>query len=243
MPARTTFRRLLILVALLVPIAASAQTDSLVEEALANMGEVDLDAWSYKVTTTREGKKTIERHDATKPETARWQLLMKNGESPTADELAEYAAAKNGQREQKKRRRKADGENDIEQLIEPGSVTLLAENSTRATYSFKMKADDDEGREFAEHVQATLVIHKKIPYVERLEMQSTEEIKPAIGVKIAEFHMSMRFSHDSDSGTILPSTIATRIKGRAFLVKSIDEDISVVFSDYKGPVGAITSDR
>lgn len=226
----------LVLLALLAPFA-SAQLPPLAEKALATMDNIELDEWSYVITTLREGRKTVERHDATRPENTRWQLLVKDDQSPTADELAEYTAAKNGQREARKRHGdKDDGKIEIAELIDPGSVTLLSEDDTRATYNFRMKADDDEGREFAENVRGTLVVNKAIPYVERIEMQSTDEIRPVIGVKIAEFHMSMKFGHDPSSGAVLPGRITTRIKGRAFMIKKIDEDVSVVFSDYERPV-------
>jgi hypothetical protein len=213
-----------------------AESPRLVEKALENMESTDISDWSYTVTTSRHGKKTVERHDATKPEGSRWQLLLKSGETPTADEIAEYLSAKRDQAEQKKRRRgKNRGEREISALVDASSVELLVEDDARATYSFRMKVEDKEDRKLAEHVRCTLVVDKALPHVERLEMLSTDEIKPAIGVKISRFHVLMRFDRDEVTGTVLPRRLLTTIKGRAFFVKSLDENIVVSFADYEKP--------
>lgn len=215
--------------------ALRAEAPSLVERAIENMERTDIEDWSYVVTTSRGGRKTIERHDASKPEDARWQLLLKNGEPPTADELNEYLGAKRDQADRRKRRGPEKGENEISGMVDTSSLELLAEDDLRATYSFRMKIDDEEDREFADHVEGTLVIDKALPHVERLEMRSIGEIKPATGVKISEFHVLMRFDHDVATGSILPLTIETTVKGRAFLVKKLDEDIAVSFTEYRKP--------
>jgi hypothetical protein len=220
---------------LLFAAALCADAPTLVERAIENMEKTDIDDWSYTVTTSRSGRKTIERHDASKPEGVRWQLLLKNGETPTADELSEYLGAKRDQAERRKRRGREERENEISGMVDTSSLELLAEDELRATYSFRMKVDDEDDRQFADQVQGTLVVDKTLPHVERLEMRSTGEIKPVTGVKISEFHVLMRFDHDAATGSILPLTIETTIKGRAFLVKTLDEDIAVSFTDYRRP--------
>src|SRR5688500_7554913 len=50
--------------------------------------------WSFTQTTNAEGKSTVERYDATKPEFDRWSLVEKNGRAPEAQELKEYAEAR-----------------------------------------------------------------------------------------------------------------------------------------------------
>lgn len=235
MTARLSIIAPLVSLAMLGGVPLLAETPTLVEQAIENMEKTDIDDWSYTVTTSRSGKKTVERHDATKPEGSRWQLLLKNGESPTADEIAEYLAAKHDQAERRRRRGQEERENEISAMVDPSSLTLLADEPTRATYSFRMKIDDENDRKFADHVESTLVVDKALPHIERLEMKSAEEFKPMTGVKISEFRVLMRFDRDPVSGAILPLTIATTIKGRAFLVKSLDEDIVISFTDYMPP--------
>lgn len=235
MTARHSIIAALVSLTMLGGVPLLAETPTLVEQAIANMEKTDIDDWSYTVTTSRSGKKTVERHDATKPEVSRWQLLLKNGESPTADEIAEYLAAKRDQAERRKRRGQDEQDNEISAMVDSSSLKLLADEPTRATYSFRMKVDDKENGRIADHVESTLVVDKVLPHVERLEMKSTDEFKPMTGVKISEFRVLMRFDRDDVSGAILPRTIATTIKGRAFLVKSLDEDIVISFTDYKPP--------
>src|SRR5215218_10170440 len=47
--------------------------------------------WSFTQTTSAEGKSTVERYDAAKPEFARWSLVQKDGRIPTPSELHDYA--------------------------------------------------------------------------------------------------------------------------------------------------------
>lgn len=215
-----------------------ADPPELAVQALENMESTNIDGWSYVVTTARHGKKTVERHDATKPDGSRWQLLLKNDQPPTADEIEEYLGAKRDQAERRKRRggRDDDDDREISALVDASTIKLLSEDDARATYSFQMKIDDEEDRKFAQHVSCTMVVDKRKPHVERIEMKSNGEIKPATGVKISDFYTLMRFDLDEASGAILPRSITTRIEGRAFLVKSIDEDVRVSFTEYKGPV-------
>jgi len=230
-----SLKRHLAILFLALALPAAADSSQLVEKAIENMEKTDIDGWSYTVTTSRSGKKTIERHDASKPDGARWQLLLKNDQTPTVDEIEEYLGAKHDQAERKKRRGKDEKENEISAMVDTSSLKLLAEDSARATYSFRMKIDDEGDRKFADQVEGTLVVDKALPHVERLEMKSLDEIKPVTGVRISEFHVLMRFDHDKATGSILPRTIETTIKGRAFLVKTLDEEISVTFADYKRP--------
>jgi hypothetical protein len=234
MPSRTAVRSTILAIALLVALPAAGQLPPLVEQSIGTIEKIDVDAWSYTMTSIRGGKKTVERHDASKPQDGRWQLLLKNGESPTADEIEEYRKAKADQGERRKRRGRRDS-TEVRGMIDPTSVSLVREDDARATYSFRMRAEDDEGRRIAEHVAGTLVVAKDVPYVERLEMRSSGEIKPMTGVRLDEFAMTLRFTHDAESGSTLPLSMTSRVKGRAFLVREIDEDISITYADYNRP--------
>jgi hypothetical protein len=46
--------------------------------------------WSFTQATSAEGKSTLERCDAAKPEFDRWTLLQKDGRAPTAEETQDY---------------------------------------------------------------------------------------------------------------------------------------------------------
>ena len=67
-------------------IGASAE----LEAALKNFRAEAPRGWSYTQTTAAEGRSTVERSDAAKPEFDRWTLVQKDGRPPTAGETREY---------------------------------------------------------------------------------------------------------------------------------------------------------
>ena len=68
-----------------------------------------------------------------------------------------------------------------------------------------------------------------------VELANAEPFAPTLGVKIAELKTVMTYSLPSDEKPSLPQQVATRVRGRAFLFKSLDGDMTVKFSDYVKP--------
>ena len=68
--------------------------------------------------------------------------------------------------------------------------------------------------------------------IESVELANVEPFKPTFGVKIATLKTTMTYSHPNDAAPSLPQKVTTHVRGTAFLFKSLDADMTVVYSDY-----------
>lgn len=218
---------LLFLLALLPASPAGGPVNvALATTALERIDEVDADHWSYtKTTRTKEGI-TIERHDATKSGTARWTLVQKNGRKPSAKEVAAYLKEKAKELEQTNDDSESDG-----QEVDFTTFQLVSESDVRATFNFRVEEDEGLGSS-PEQILGTLVVNKDGGWPERFELASTGPISPFPGVKLSEFNLTLTFQRDAGSGEILPQSISMKSRGRAFLVKSLDDERVTTFSDF-----------
>lgn len=212
-----------------LPSFARAEPHPLAIAALAALDGTKEDAWSYSRTTTQKGVVRIERHDASQPEEARWILVRLNGRAPSASELRDYARDKAKARE---RRRK---ESDDDQDIDRSSIRLVSEDGERATFSFRTRGEGKLASAVTEHIHGTLVVVKDGAWPERFELAANDPIRPIPGVRIDAFRLVMTFQRDRASGDVLPLAIESRIRGRAFGLKSLDDDATVRFSEYVRP--------
>lgn len=240
---RSTF---LALACLLVTTAASANPATpaklppIVEQALETMERSDQEGYAYRMTKTDGDGTLVAAFDPAKPQGQTWKLLLQNGKAPTEKELETFRkerAERDKQRaeELKKSKEKAGkkGDQSLREMISPESVQLISETADRASFRFKMRADDDDAKVFADAVRGTLVISKAAPHVESLDLASTGEIKPITGVKISEFRLTLSFLPPDSQGQALPSSVHSVVKGRAMLVKKLDADATITFSDYE----------
>jgi GTPase SAR1 family protein len=53
-----------------------------------------------------------------------------------------------------------------------------------------------------------------------------------IGVKIATLRTLMTYSRPIDATPSLPQKVSTQVRGTAFLFESLDDDMTVTYSDY-----------
>ncbi len=219
---------LLVFAALAFARVSLAAMPPLVEQAVKSLDSQDLESWSFTITTLKDGKTTIEHHDASKPEGSRWQLVLKDGAPPTKGDLDEYLE----QKAKRDENRRKDDKNEIRKTIDDSSVSLVSETAERAVYNFRMKADKPDEKEMADKIRGTLTVSKVQPYVETMELSSAGEITPIVSVKIKEFYVRMSFRRDAEHAVVLPTTMQSRVRGRAMFVKSLDTDVSVAFSDF-----------
>lgn len=180
--------------------------------------------WSFTQTTAAEGKSTVERCDAAKPEFDRWSLLRKDGHAPSAEETKDYAEARS------RRSRGGTAPKLIEQL-NLATLEVVSETAERTTYRCGLKPGDS-GDTVAGFLRATIVLHKPTRCIESLELGSTGGFSPTFGVKIAEMNTVMTYHLPAGDRPSLPQKVSTRVRGRAFLFKSLDADMAVTFSDY-----------
>lgn len=216
-------RLLLLLCALAVPSFAAAPPA--LEAALASFRTDGPRGWSFTQTTAGDGHSRVERYDATQPEFNRWTLLRQDDRAPTADELADY-------REKLSRRSRGGTAPRVTDQLDLGTIETLADDAERATFRCRLKPGE-AGDETARYLRATLVLHKPTHTIESFEIAAAAPFSPTFGVKIAEMRTRMTYSLPDAGRPSLLLQSSTRLRGRAFLVKSLDADLLVTFTDYE----------
>jgi hypothetical protein len=180
--------------------------------------------WSFTQTTTASGKSTIERYDAAKPEFDRWSLLQKDGRAPTATEIKEYAEARS------RRSRTGTAPSLVEQLVFDALETI-GDSDERVTYRCPLRPGESRDQT-AIYLRATLVVHKPSHTIESVELANVEPFKPTFGVKIGKLKTTMTYSQPAGETPSLPQKVTTQVRGTAFILKSLDADMTVIYSDY-----------
>lgn len=216
-------RFLLLLCALVLPVAAAAPRELLA--ALEHFRSDPPRDWSYTQTTAAEGRTTVERCDAARPEFARWSLVEKDGRAPTPEQLREYG-------EGRSRRSRAGTAPDLKEQLLLAAAEKVAETSERLTFRCPLRQGESRDNT-ALHLRATIVVHRATGAVESVELANTEPFRPTIGVRIEELKTRLTYSLPGDDRPGLPLQVATRVRGAAFWFKSLDADMTVSFSDYR----------
>lgn len=212
---------------LLLCILASAVSAALPPELAAALKNFRADAprgWSFTQTTVAEGKSTVERSDAAKPEFDRWSLAQKDGRAPTADETKTYA-------EMRSRRSRGGTAPKLIEQLDLATLETVADSPERATYRCRLKPGE-AGDRVAAFLRATLIIDKPSQTLVSIALASTGEFSPTLGVKIAAMTTTMDYSLPENGAPSLAQKVATHVRGRAFWVKSLDADMTVTFSEY-----------
>lgn len=181
--------------------------------------------WSFTQTTEGDGRSRVERFDAAQPEFARWTLLQENGRAPTEDETRDY-------REKLSRRSRGGTAPQLAEQLDPASLELVETTTDRSTYRLRLRPGE-EGDVTARFLRATLVFHHPTQTIESLEIASTGAFSPTFGVQIAEMRTLLRYSLPEADRPSLLLEARTRLRGRAFLFKSLDADLRVTFTDYQ----------
>ncbi len=180
--------------------------------------------WSFTQTTHAQGQSRVEHFDAARPEFDRWTLLKQDGRAPSNEEQNDY--------KQKLARRSSDRTAPLlTEQLDLSRPETVSETPARATYRCRLKPGE-AGDKTAAFLRVTLVVDKPTQCIELLEIASIGEFSPTFGVKIVEMKTVMTYSLPSASTPSLPLTVATHLRGRAFLVKSLDAEMTVVFEDY-----------
>lgn len=216
---------LIALTAAAAPPAAGGRVVDELREALARFRPEPPRGWSFTQTTVAEGRSTAERCDAAKPEFDRWSLVQKGGRQPTVDERREYAEGRS------RRSRGGTAPKLVEQL-DLASLEVIAESAERATFRCAVKPGDANDN-VARFLRATIVLHRPSRHIASFALGSSTAFNPTFGVKITEMNTVMTYHPPAGDRPSLPHAVTTRVRGRAFLVKSLDAEMTVTFSDYE----------
>ena len=180
--------------------------------------------WSFTQTTAGEGKSTVERCDGARPEFDRWKLVQKDGRPPTLDELRDY-------NEGRSRRSRSGTAPKLSDQLDLATAEVVTQTPERATYRCRLRPGESRDHT-APFLRATIVLHKPTHTIESIELANAAEFSPTIGVKIAELRTTMSYSLPQGDTPTLPQQVTTRVRGRAFIFKSLDAELTVTFSDY-----------
>lgn len=184
--------------------------------------------WSFTQHTLSEGKDLVERYDAGQPEFRRWNLVAQNGRLAKPEEIISY-------REGFARQSRGGTAPRIARQIDTESMVLAAETPERSTYQAKLKAGDPSDRT-ALFLRAILVWHKPTGVIESFTVESTGAFSPTVGVRIEFMQTTMAYTLPVDDRPSLLSSVRTRLRGRAFWLKSLDAEVNVTYSDYRRSV-------
>lgn len=214
-----------VLGAFALPVPSAGAVPPALAEALASFRTDGPRGWSFTQTTEAAGRSRVERYDAARPEFDRWTLLLQDGREPTPDERREY-------REKLSRRSRGGTAPPLASQVEVASGRIVTETEERLTCRFRLKPGEQEDLT-AEFLRATVVFHKPTRTIETFELVSTGPFSPAFGVRIAAMRTVLHYSlPGADRPSLLQKT-TTRLRGRAFWLKSLDADMTVTFTDYE----------
>jgi hypothetical protein len=227
MPVEGRFHRLAhsagwALLLVLAPLLGS--TPPLLDEATRDFRGDAPRGWSYTQRTTGAGHSMVERYEAAQPEFNRWSLLEQDDRLPSADEVRTY-------REGRSRRSRTGTAPLLVQQLLLESAEMLSENTERATFRCRLRPGEARDRT-AEFLRATLVIHKASRTVESVELANVAPFSPAVGVRITEMTTRLSYSLPDGDRPSLPLQVSTRVRGRAFWLVSLDEEMTVAFSGH-----------
>ncbi len=204
--------------------SALAAVPPALEAALKTFRADPPKGWSFTQTTVGEGKSTVERSDASRPEFERWSLLQKDGHAPTPTEATHY-------REIRSRRSRSGSAPSLIDQFALDTLEVAREDAERISYRCRLKRAES-GDRTADHLHATFLLHRSTQTIEAIELSNREPFSPALAVRIQEMNTRMTYSLPTADSPSLPQGVTTRVRGTAFWFKSLDADLSVTFSDY-----------
>jgi hypothetical protein len=203
---------------------AGAEVPAALDAALKTFRADGAPGWSFTQSTVAGDESLVERFDAPRPDFERWSLLEKNGRPATADERRDYA-------EKQTRRSRGGTAPKITDSLDLASTEVIAETAERTTYRCRLKKPE-AGDRTADFLRATLVLHQPTRTIESFELGSTGPFSPALGIRIQEMKTVMRFSLPTAERPSLLLAVTTHLRGRAFFIKSLDQDMTVTRIDY-----------
>ncbi len=217
-----------LLLALTLPLSSAFASDAARPDLLAALQTFRTEGprgWSFTQTTESGDQRRVERFDPAQPEFTRWSLLELDGRAPTQDELHDY-------RQKVTRRSSATNAPHLTHQFDLSTLELVTTSGDRTTWRCRLKPSE-AGDATAEHLTATILFHAPTHTIESVEIASTEPFAPTLGVKITELKTTLTYSlPDGDRPSLLLKS-TTRLRGRAFLLKSLDADMSVTFSNHQ----------
>jgi len=215
---------LLLVLALPVLVGAATPIPAELKEALKPFRSEGSRGWAFTQTTRGEGKSQIETFDPALREFHRWVLIERDGRAPTPEDTQRY-------NELQTRRSTAPNAPNVKDQIDETDCELLSDDGIRASWRFRLRATDKDDSS-AEHMRATFTLHRPSATIERVELASFEPFRPVLGMSITDAKTVIDYSLPEGDRPTLLQQVTMRIRGRAWLIKSMDQDLMVTYSNY-----------
>lgn len=194
------------------------------ERALKDFRAEGPKGWAFTQTTTSGDRSRVERFDPLGKHSLQWKLILESGRTPTAEDTQKY-------NEIKTRRSSNENAPNVKDQIAPGTCEILQETPERGVYRFDLKpgAEDDHSAKF---MRVTFTLHRPTATIEKVELASTGAFSPVFMVKVAEARTVMTYTLPEGDRPSFLNEVTVRIRGKAMLFRSLDQDMTVAYSDY-----------
>jgi len=180
--------------------------------------------WSFTQTTVSSDRSRVERFDPLGKNFLNWTLLQQDGHAPTEEEIRKYT-------DHKTRRTSGETAPNVKDQIAPGTCEVLEETPERGVYRFQLRQGDEDDSS-AQFMRVAFTLHRPSATIEKVELASTEPFSPVLMVKIQEARTVMTYSLPEGERPTLLKDVAVRVRGRAMWFRSLDQDMTVTYSDY-----------
>jgi hypothetical protein len=180
--------------------------------------------WSFTQTTTAGERSRVERFEPLGKHSIHWKLLLEDGKAPTAEAVRKYT-------ELKARRSSNETAPNVKDQIVPDTCEILSETPGRGVYRFQLKPGDSDDSS-AQYMRATFTLHRASAAIEQVELASTGPFSPVLMVKVREARTVMTYSLPSGETPSFLKEVTVRVRGRAMWFRSLDQDMTVSYTDY-----------
>ncbi|MEM1411975.1 MAG: hypothetical protein AAGH19_06395 [Pseudomonadota bacterium] len=210
--------------------AMLAHVPELPRAAILRFVETDLARWHYVRTRTSDDGVTIDRHDPTLPREERWQLVSIDGREPTEKELRRYRR----DREDAAERDEQERDDELVKVLQPGSIQFLGEENGFQRFSYALQSPDGKREKVYAALEGELLIDPDDggrPWVREVRVWNRETLRPFIGVRIDDAHMSFTFELKDD--WVLPVAVDVRWAGEILALRDVGNAMSYRLEDFR----------
>jgi hypothetical protein len=180
--------------------------------------------WAFTQTSTAKAHSRVEQFNPAGRGSVQWTLVQQDGRPPTEEEMVKY-------KELKARRSSNENAPNVKNQINPDSCEILSESAEQGVYRFQLKTGDKDDQSAA-FMRVTYTLHRPTQTIEKIELASTEPFSPVFMVKVEEARTVMTYTRPDSGRPSLLKEVTVKIRGRAMWMKSLDEDMTVSYSDY-----------
>lgn len=179
---------------------------------------------SYTTRATIQGRELEERFTPGEG----WRLVAIGDRSPSLEELDRYERGS-----EDRERRGHPTEFDLAAMAREETVLLADEDYETLTFTFALApSEDSDAPPFLDKLQGTLTVRKSGFAPTLFVLEALEEVSPGPTVKIHEFRQETTLFRDPESDALLVESVHVRMRGKAFLFRTLDEDRRVRYADY-----------